>query len=346
LCGAAVCAAIANEPPADPEPAGQLRIAAVHVAADERRGVDDGSGIEIGYGRPFRRGWRWEAVFSPAVLETGPDGGTDFYETSAGVDFARELRVGARWRPFVVAGAGLVENDVFPDAEDSVDPYWQAGVGAVSPAFGSLGIRLRPEARYRHDAFRGGVDDTRFEISALVPLGKPPTERVVERIVYREVPVPTAPPVIEDRDSDDDGVEDRIDRCPNTIAAAQVDRDGCIRPAQSIELAGVNFATASAELTPGAERILERVFLTLRDQPGIVVEIAGHTDSIGSDGANAELSERRAATVRAFLVAKGIDPSRLDARGYGESEPLTVEATEADRARNRRVEFRVRDTVR
>jgi OOP family OmpA-OmpF porin len=72
----------------------------------------------------------------------------------------------------------------------------------------------------------------------------------------------------------------------------------------------------------------------------LVVEVAGHTDSVGTDSYNQGLSERRAQAVVNYLVAKGINASRFKARGYGESEPVADNATDEGRAENRRVELR------
>ncbi|HAJ42986.1 MAG TPA: hypothetical protein DCM00_10065, partial [Alcanivorax sp.] len=70
------------------------------------------------------------------------------------------------------------------------------------------------------------------------------------------------------------------------------------------------------------------------------VEIAGHTDSKGSDEYNQALSERRAESVRDFLIDLGVDPGRLQARGYGDTRPVDSNATDEGRERNRRIEMR------
>ncbi|HEY5622227.1 MAG TPA: OmpA family protein [Gammaproteobacteria bacterium] len=127
------------------------------------------------------------------------------------------------------------------------------------------------------------------------------------------------------------GVVDRMDRCPGTRAGAAVDTSGCeIR--EEIPLPGVNFATNSDVLPPSATDVLEDAAQTLRNNPTIVVEVAGHTDSDGSEARNQSLSERRAIAVRGFFVNAGIAANRLTARGYGESEPVADNATQAGKA--------------
>lgn len=141
-------------------------------------------------------------------------------------------------------------------------------------------------------------------------------------------------------DQDDDGVVDRLDNCPNTRAGARVDIKGCeIR--EVISLPGVNFETNSDRLLPGAEMVLDDAAATLRKNPDLVVEVAGHTDSDGSAAYNEGLSERRANTVRDYLINLGVNPANLTVRGYGEAAPVADNATAEGKSRNRRVELRI-----
>jgi len=112
------------------------------------------------------------------------------------------------------------------------------------------------------------------------------------------------------------------------------------RGRKSLVLEGVNFVTNSAELTHDSEATLDRVAESLRDWGRVKVEIEGHTDNVDDDAYNMTLSQRRAESVREYLVRKGIAPSRLTARGYGETRPIASNETEAGRAKNRRVELR------
>jgi OOP family OmpA-OmpF porin len=147
-------------------------------------------------------------------------------------------------------------------------------------------------------------------------------------------------------DSDGDGVYDGLDKCPGTPPNTKVDEYGCperkaiFEPGKKkLVLEGVNFAIDSAILTVDSYKILDRVVEGLNDWPDVRVEIGGHTDSTGTDAYNLDLSQRRAESVRNYLVKKGIDPSRLQARGYGETQPVADNGTSAGRAKNRRVEL-------
>ncbi len=110
---------------------------------------------------------------------------------------------------------------------------------------------------------------------------------------------------------------------------------------RTIPLEGVKFAFNEARILPESYPILDRWVQYLKEHPTMVVEIAGHTDSVGSEQYNLYLSRRRAEAVRNYFIQKGIDPERLIARGYGEYQPIADNGTPEGRARNRRVEIRV-----
>ena len=102
---------------------------------------------------------------------------------------------------------------------------------------------------------------------------------------------------------------------------------------------GIHFDTDKADLKVGAAKTLEEVVKLLKTHPDLAVEIQGHTDSTGGDEHNLELSRRRAATVKAYLLLYGIADDRLTTTGFGQSKPAGDNATEEGRALNRRVEL-------
>ncbi len=101
------------------------------------------------------------------------------------------------------------------------------------------------------------------------------------------------------------------------------------------------FAVNSATLLPGADTELQRVAKVLREYPETNIQIAGYTDSSGSEEYNQRLSERRAEAVKNALMGMGVSASRLTTIGYGESRPVASNATESGRQQNRRVEVRI-----
>ncbi|HEU0032722.1 MAG TPA: OmpA family protein [Kofleriaceae bacterium] len=145
-------------------------------------------------------------------------------------------------------------------------------------------------------------------------------------------------------DNDKDGFLDKDDKCPLEAGVAP---DGCpkkynlvVVTEKKIELKQtVYFDTNKATIKKVSFALLDDVALALKDNPKIKVEIQGHTDSQGNDKFNLKLSQRRAESVRAYLDKKGIDRSRMTAKGYGEEVPIADNRTTDGRSQNRRVEF-------
>jgi outer membrane protein OmpA-like peptidoglycan-associated protein len=111
---------------------------------------------------------------------------------------------------------------------------------------------------------------------------------------------------------------------------------------KAVILEGVNFASGSATLTPGSEDVLERALRALQANPGVIVEIAGYTDDVGSLVQNERLSLRRAEAVKTWLNRKGVATWRMTTVGKGPREPIAPNDTPAQRAKNRRIEFHVK----
>jgi OOP family OmpA-OmpF porin len=140
-------------------------------------------------------------------------------------------------------------------------------------------------------------------------------------------------------DDDGDGVVNSKDKCPNTKKGTPVDNNGCDL-AQEYRLDHVNFAFDSAKLTDDSTASLDDALQILKRHTDLKVEVAGHTDSMGSDEYNLGLSKRRAQAVADYLIAHGANAANITVKGYGESDPVADNATEAGRAQNRRVELR------
>jgi OOP family OmpA-OmpF porin len=162
-------------------------------------------------------------------------------------------------------------------------------------------------------------------------------------------------------DSDGDGVYDYMDKCPDTPRGVKVDKDGCplpvaaapepapapaavpvpapAAPPRTLELRGANFDFDRSVIRPADVEVLDKSAVTLKEWGDVKVEVAGHTDSVGTDEYNQGLSLRRAESVRNFLISKGIAADRLSIMGYGESRPVADNATADGRFMNRRVEL-------
>jgi OOP family OmpA-OmpF porin len=138
------------------------------------------------------------------------------------------------------------------------------------------------------------------------------------------------------KDSDGDGVSDHLDKCPGTPKGRIVDADGC-----ELKLTlRINFDFNNTDIKPEFKPELDKAAEFIRMNSHVpYILLAGHTDSIGEDGYNQKLSERRAMAVRQALINDyGIDGGRLVARGYGAAQPVADNATEEGRYQNRRVE--------
>lgn len=266
-------------------------------------------------------------------------------------------------RPFVAFGAGYTSHrNIF---SENSDLNVNLGVGVEGSFTDRLNGRAQLMYRFNHDNNGQGpqfdsFDDFIFSLGLVYSFGGGGSSSAAE-------PAAAAPEPV-DRDSDGDGVMDSSDRCPGTRAGAAVDEYGCALDSDGdgvpnsrdkcpdtragavvdldgceveavIELRGVHFDFDQATLKPEAIAILDEAAGLLNQHSRVAVEVAGHTDSVGSEDYNQGLSERRANAVRDYLVSKGVSASRLSARGYGESRPVASNDTEEGRAENRRTEL-------
>lgn len=149
---------------------------------------------------------------------------------------------------------------------------------------------------------------------------------------YQGCPVP---------DKDNDGVNDDDDRCPDLAGPAE--NGGCpTLEASKFNASNVQFVTGSATLTAAAKKELDKAARILNEQyPQLKLEISGYTDNTGKADKNMVLSQKRAESVKAYLIKKKIDEARMTAKGYGQDQPIADNATKEGRAKNRRVEFKV-----
>jgi OmpA-OmpF porin, OOP family len=143
-------------------------------------------------------------------------------------------------------------------------------------------------------------------------------------------------------DSDGDGVPDYLDTCPGTPAGVKVDGKGCPIAVQAspaavqpkvmvLSFEDVHFDFNQSTLKPEAKAILKRNIELLNENPHAQIRIAGFTSASGTEDYNQKLSERRATSVREFLVSEGlIESSRLSTIGYGEKHPAAYEAEPKD----------------
>jgi len=154
-----------------------------------------------------------------------------------------------------------------------------------------------------------------------------------------------------DPDNDGDGILDKADACPleKEVVNGVDDEDGCpdealveVREERIVIGDKINFKTNSDKII-GAKsfEILDAVAKVIESKPDIRVRIEGHTDSRGKREYNLKLSKRRAASVKRYLVKKGIADDRLETEGFGPDKPIDTNTSAEGRAENRRVEFHI-----
>ena len=322
---------------------------------DTERRLDDETTLSIGGEYRYNDNWATEL----RLLDSSPDGrDSKLNDTDVSQYYLDALYylkpMTAKWQPFAVLGLGHAEFDnKFSDSKET-----QANAG--------FGVRygLNDNWSLRGD-LRGiyGVDDGTWD--SLVNLG----------ISYAFGSSKSAPV---DGDSDNDGVPDSRDSCPNTPAGAAVDSNGCALDSDgdgvpdykdqcpetpkgrkvddkgcklalmkdiSMELS-VNFASNSDVVVGGSIDDVDQVVEFLKTYPDVPVEIGGYTDNTGAAAYNKALSQRRADAVRDILINKyGIAADRLTATGFGEDSPVASNDTAEGRAANRRVVATVKHQV-
>ncbi|MCD9029703.1 OmpA family protein [Luteimonas sp. BDR2-5] len=316
---------------------------------DEDRRTDDTPFGAIGFGKFVSPEWSIDAElnYQNPGFDSSVDGANrDLNWSQYGIsfDFRRHfISEGRGWNPYVLFGVGYQraeeEFDAFPSPDSPgkrKDGNLAAKVGAGLQTTFDKRVAVRAEVAYRADfddnsvAATGSQDwagyphnqeesyfsDIVASVGVVIPLGPPPTP-----------PAPPAPP-------------------PPPPAPAPAPAPAPI----TIDLNGVNFDFDRSTLRPDAVAILNEAVEILRRYPELRVEVAGHTDSKGTEQYNQALSERRAKAVYDYLTSNGIDASRLVGPvGYGESRPIAPN-TNADgsdnpegRARNRRTELNVQN---
>jgi OOP family OmpA-OmpF porin len=335
---------------------------------DDRIGTQEaktGYGLNLILGKPVSDSFNVEGrLFVQNAGVKGSDDKVAF--VGAGVDLML-IKRNDGIQPFATLGAGGISTDIRhngnPESED-IKPFAALGLGAMLPINSKL--QVRADVRYRvtfDDEFVAGedrFDEVEVGLGLNIPFGQ-----------SQQVAAAPAPVVVSIADTDNDGVEDGKDSCPNTAAGLAVDDTGCERDTDNdgiydrfdqcpgtatnkpvdgngcvvetiIRLDGVQFMLNSSVLKTETVAALNKAVVTLRENPSVAVEVAGHSDSTGDAKYNLWLSQRRAETVRTFLMNGGIDGERITAVGYGETQPEFDNSTLKGRIANRRVELRTK----
>ena len=322
---------------------------------DNDRGTRNAPFVALGLGKFISPNWSIDGELN--YQNPKNDANQDLNWSQYGISFdARRhfIAEGRNWNPYAVMGLGYQRAEEEFNAFPSPNSPGQREGGNLAAKVGvglqgDLGrVGIRTELAYRADFDGTSVaaptedwfGDVLASVGVIIPLGPEPMAPVA--------PAPVAPNCA-DMDDDGDGVNNCDDKCPGSQAGQTIGPDGCPVPV-SIDLKGVNFDFDMSTLRPDAVAILNEAAEILKRYPELKVEVAGHTDSVGSDAYNQGLSERRARAVYDYLTSNGVDASRMTGpNGYGESRPIAPNTNEdgsdnpEGRARNRRTELNVQN---
>lgn len=361
----------AGEAPAKPET--RLLGGSAYLAPMASYTLTGHSAFDDGLGATLALGYRkdWWALEGSALLSRYKGAG-DGVDTDVDGGTINALLFPFKSLPnlFGIVGGGALSIDRHPVIERAYSlTTAEAGVGYLLPlSVGRYDFGIRADARYRYGWRQERIQpdpgdfpiprhfsDVLLNLGLQLPFGlrpEPPPAPAPVAVVPAPPPAP-APACSDGLDNDGDGLIDfpadtscasaeglsEEDRC-KPAGDGRISLKGCAS-GDKIVLNGVNFEFDKSRLTANAKTILDGVADELTAYPEIRVELGGHTDSLGSDAYNQNLSQQRADTVVSYLAGRGIAPDRLSAVGYGETQPVTENETEEGRERNRRVELKI-----
>ena len=167
-----------------------------------------------------------------------------------------------------------------------------------------------------------------------------PAAPVVEKNVTKAPVVVEKNITIEKIDTDNDGIEDKNDKCSNTIAGAKVDDKGCQIFEEPVDLK-ITFKSNSSALEKGSKTKFKAYIDYLKQHKDTKIKIEAFTDDVGSEKSNLKLSQARADSTKNALVEMGIDEKRVISIGHGESNPIVANDTKENRKLNRRVTAKI-----
>lgn len=265
-----------------------------------------------------------------------------------------------RLSAYGLAGLGFQELDQeLNDTEDS--PFVNYGVG-LRYDIPYYGVALKGDIRHLIST-KNSQNDFMYTFGLAMPLGKKINNEVITPVVPKvEEEIEPAKQIVDgdddndgvlnskdlcpntiagavvdvngcELDDDKDGVINRLDKCPNTSAGVKVNTEGCVA---TVNL-NINFDSNSSVIKNQYNGQLQDFANLLKENNKLNATIEAHTDSRGSAKYNQKLSEKRAVSAVKALENQGIEPSRLSSIGYGESQPIATNDTAQGRAENRRV---------
>ena len=246
------------------------------------------------------------------------------------------------------------------EGNDRISSYLSVGIdssdvwgGENQPVVGAgVKIKISDNLAWRLESnYHTKEDDVSSSIMLSYSFGDKATRAPAKKTVVVPIPKPSKvvdKPKIDNLDTDMDGVVDHLDKCPGTPAKALVDDNGCQKELLkdvSVDLQ-INFDSDQSVIKSAYSAEIEKVAKFMSQYAGTSVVIEGHTDSKGKAAHNQGLSARRAEAVAEALINQfDIDASRVEAKGYGEDNPIADNETATGRAENRRVVAIIKESV-
>ena len=310
---------------------------------EDERASKPGIGYYLGAGKAVSKYWNLElGTFYSTFNDNVGASGSLWREYGVKADGQFFYSRAKAFSPYFGVGAGVQRTDILGTGLKDTQPLLDAGLGFISWFdVGGYDVGLRGDARYRW-AFLDQIKDA----TGIEELNEPILKvGLVIPVGAKAAPVAAAAATAAVLDTDGDGVPDALDRCPGSARGAVVDSSGCPREAAAPaerQFDDVLFEFDRSEITAAGQTILDGAaeVVNAGAYKNLRVNVAGHTDEIGSEGYNQALSERRANAVRSYLVKKGVDASRIHTFAYGESTPKASNGTDEGRAQNRRAEIK------
>ena len=313
----------------------------VEIHADAGRtffedSLKDANTWGLGVGFALTENWMLDLVASQYDTETEP-GAVDVDGTQYRADLLYHINTESAWRPYVAFGVGDQERE-FNAANPSSERDTLVNLGA--------GIKrsLGDNWQFRTDVRAFNSLDNEYTDLAV-------TAGIALVFGGTSAPAPAPAPVVAapvEVDTDGDGVYDSKDKCPGTPKTHKVDEVGCsLKLTQTVAIQlNITFDTAKAIIKPEFQGEVAKLAGFMNQYADTVVTVEGHTDSQGSDAYNQKLSQSRADSVKAALIANyGIGADRVQAVGFGEAKPVSDNTTATGREQNRRVVGQVSTAV-
>ncbi len=302
---------------------------------DSDRLTNDAPFVTLGLGKFISPNWSLDGELNYQNPNFDDNQDLNWSQYGASIDARYHfIQEGRGWNPYLLMGLGYQksEEEVVVPAIDSPrdrkDGNFAAKVGVGLQTTFDKRVAVRAEVAYRGDfddksvnPTLAGNDESWFgdvlaSVGVVIPLGPAPAAPVV-------APPPAAPSCA-DLDDDGDGVNNCDDKCPDSQPGQTIGPDGCPVPV-SIDLKGVNFDFDKSTLRPDAVAILSEAAQILTRYPDLRVEVAGHTDSKGTEEYNQKLSERRATAVYDYLTSNPDGSDNPEGRAKNRRTELNVQ---------------------